>query len=35
MAWSNIDLADGNAHYIEWTRDWYGDMETDSLMAKP
>lgn len=25
--WSNIDLADGNAHYIEWTRDWYGDME--------
>jgi hypothetical protein len=26
-AWTNVDLADGNPHYIQSTRDWYGDME--------
>jgi peptidoglycan hydrolase-like protein with peptidoglycan-binding domain len=25
--WSNVNLADGNPHYIQWTRDWSGDME--------
>jgi len=26
-AWPNVNLSDGNPHTIQWTRDWYGDME--------
>ncbi|MBT5434795.1 MAG: peptidoglycan-binding protein [Rhodospirillaceae bacterium] len=26
-AWTSVDLADGRPHSIQWTRNWFGDME--------